>query len=178
MPLSSPYRGLPATRWVRKTEQLLAAYPLDAKEIVEVVLSSWDAIFESKIGPHSFRIGEHLFPKPQIMGFLLHELIPLEFSARYPKLWRGDESSSEKDLVYIPKPEFSLEIKTSSHKRQVFGNRSFAQPSTDSKKNKAGYYLAVNFEAFAKTHAKPHIRRIRFGWLDHDDWVGQKAATG
>ena len=112
------------------------------------------------------------------MGFLLHELIPLELSARHPELWRGDENSGEKDLVYIPKREFSLEIKTSSHKRQVFGNRSFAQVSTDSKKSKAGYYLAVNFEAFSKNRARPRIRRIRFGWLDHDDWVGQKAATG
>jgi hypothetical protein len=178
VPLPSPYRGLPATKWVRKTEQLLASYPLGAEELVGVVLSSWDAIFKSKIGPHGFRIGTHLFPKPQIMGFLLHELIPLELQARYPELWRGDRSSGEKDLVYIPNPDLSLEIKTSSHKRQIFGNRSFAQPSTDPKKNKAGYYLAVKFEAFAKKHARPCIRRIRFGWLDHDDWVGQKAATG
>jgi hypothetical protein len=112
------------------------------------------------------------------MGFFLHELIPLELSARYPKLWRGDENSSEKDLVCIPSPEFSIEIKTSSHKCRIFGNRSFAQPSVKSKKNKAGYYLAVNFEPFAKNRPRPRIRRIRIGWLDHDDWVGQAAATG
>ena len=49
---------------------------------------------------------------------------------------------------------------------------------TGSKKSKAGYYLAVNFEGFAKTRTKPCVRRIRFGWLDHADWIGQKAATG
>ena len=178
MPSLSPYKGLPPGKWVKKTEQLVAAHPLDTKEIVDVVLMSWDAIFQSKIGPHGFLIGKHLFPKPQIMGFLLHELVPLELSVRYPKLWRGDENSDEKDLVYIPKPHFSLEIKTSSHKTQIFGNRSFAQRPTDSKKSKAGYYLAVNFEGFSKNRTNPHVRRIRFGWLDHGDWIGQKAPTG
>jgi hypothetical protein len=163
---------------MEKTRRLIAAHPLSSKEIVEVVLLSWDAIFKSKIGPHGFRIGKHLFPKPQIMGFLLHELIPLEFSARYPLVWRGDKSSGEKDLVHVPDDGFSLEIKTSSHKTQIFGNRSYAQQSTDSKKSKAGYCLAVNFEAFAKSRPIPRIRRIRFGWLDHDDWIGQRAATG
>lgn len=177
MPVS-PYRGLSPAKWVKKTEQLVSAHPLDPKEIVEVVLLSWEAIFRSKIGPHGFLIGKHLFPKPQIVGFLLHELIPLEFSSRYPKLWRGDESTDEKDLVYIPDPAFSIEIKASSHKTQIFGNRSFAQRPSHSKKSKAGYYLAVNFEKVDKQQTNPHIRRIRFGWLDHEDWIGQKAPTG
>ena len=177
MPVS-PYRGLPTAKWLKKTEQLVSAHPLAAQEIVEVVLLSWEAIFRSKIGPHGFRIGKHLFPKPQIVGYLLHELIPLEFSARYPKLWRGDESTDEKDMVYIPDPAFSIELKSSSHKRHIFGNRSFAQRPNHSKKSKAGYYLAVNFEKFDKQQPSPSIRRIRFGWLDHDDWIGQKSATG
>ncbi len=178
MPPSSPYKRLPLAKWAKKTEQLVAAHPLDTKEIVEVVLSSWDAIFKSKIGPHGFLIGKHLFPKPQIMGFFLHELIPLECATRHPTQWRGDQSSDEKDMVYIPDSSFSLEIKTSSHRTQIFGNRSYAQRPTGSKKNKSGYYLAVNFEAFGKNRAKPSVRRIRFGWLDHTDWIGQKAATG
>ncbi len=99
-------------------------------------------------------------------------------AARHPGVWRGDKSGDEKDLVFIPDPRFSLEIKTSSHRTQIFGNRSYAQRLTDSKKSKAGYYLAVNFEAFGKSGAKPSVRRIRFGWLDHTDWIGQKAATG
>ncbi len=178
MPSESPYKGLPPSRWMRKTQQLVAAHPLDAKEIVDVVLLSWQAIFESRIGPHGFQIGKHLFPKPQIVGFLLHELIPLEFATRYPGRWRGDESSSEKDLVHIPDLSLSVEIKTSSHKTQIFGNRSFTQPALRSKKSKAGYYLAVNFEALCKAAKTPCVRRIRFGWLDHSDWIGQKAATG
>lgn len=41
-----------------------------------------------------------------------------------------------------------------------------------------GYYLAVNFEKFSATVKSPQVGLIRFGWLDSDDWIGQKAATG
>ena len=174
-----PYSGVPKNKWAEKTKELIAAHPLNQRELVEVVLQAWNAIFESKIGPHRFRIGTHLFPKPQIMGFFLHELIPLELATRYPNKWRGEEEAGDKDLVYIPDPKFSVEIKTSSHKAQIFGNRSYAQKPTDAKKSKSGYYLAINFESFDKRRrARPKIVRIRFGWLDHTDWIGQAAATG
>ncbi len=110
--------------------------------MVEVVLQSWNDIFDSKLGPKGFQIGKHIFPKPQIMGFLLHELIPLEFSARYPRLWRGEQTASDKDLVYIPDPQYSVEIKTSSDSKNIYGNRSYAQESDSAgKKSKSGYYL-------------------------------------
>jgi hypothetical protein len=174
-----PYAGLPKDRWAAKTKKLVAAHPLNMKEVVEVVSLAWEAIFESKIGPHRFKIGTHLFPKPQIMGFLLHELIPLEFAARYPNKWPGEEQAGDKDLVYIPDPRFSVEIKTSSHRSQIFGNRSYAQQPTGAKKSKSGYYLAINFESFDKRkRARPKIIRVRFGWLDHTDWIGQATATG
>jgi hypothetical protein len=112
------------------------------------------------------------------MGFLLHELIPLEFAARYPEKWRGEKACGEKDLVYIPNPRYSIEIKTSSDPRHIYGNRSYAQKPSASKKGKTGYYLAINFEKFTKTLKRPRILLIRFGWLDHSDWMGQKAESG
>src|ERR1035441_1783561 len=125
----SPYNKVKETQWLQKTKQLVEAHPLKAIELVKVVLQSWNDIFESKLGPKGFQIGKHIFPKPQIMGFLLHELIPLEFAARYPKLWRGEQSSSDKDLVYIPDAQYSVEIKTSSNSKNIYGNRSYAQES-------------------------------------------------
>lgn len=175
-PFPSPYVNLPQTMWRQKTEDLLADHPLRREEIVDVVLRCWDDIFVSKIG--KFNIGEDLFPKPQIMGFFLHELIPLEFQNRYPALWRGDRKGSDKDLVYIPDIKYSVEIKTSSHSSQIFGNRSYAQDTDGSKKSKSGYYLAVNFTKFGRENALPVVSRVRFGWLDHEDWMGQKAASG
>jgi hypothetical protein len=175
----SPYNNVAETKWLSKTKQLVQVHPLKATELVNVVLQSWNGIFESKLGPNGFQIGKHIFPKPQIMGFLLHELIPLEFAARYPKLWRGEQSSSDKDLVYIPNAKYSVEIKTSSDRKNIYGNRSYAQESESiGKKAKSGYYLQVNFGKFSKATPKPEILLIKFGWIDHTDWIGQAASTG
>ncbi|KKS53288.1 MAG: NmeSIR protein [Parcubacteria group bacterium GW2011_GWA2_42_28] len=114
-----------------------------------------------------------------IMGFLLHELIPLEFSARYPKIWSKEKQAHDKDLVYVPNNTFSIEIKTSSNPNNIFSNRSYAQKVVKGKKNKSGYYLAVNFEKCDDDVCpKPRIVKIRFGWLDHGDWIGQTATSG
>jgi hypothetical protein len=176
--MTTPYRDLPVDEWETTTRRLIDEHPLDADEIVEVTLGAWASILESRLGAgKEIRIGLDLRPKPQIMAFFLHELIPLELSRRHPGVWRGDEAGGEKDLVYIPDVSLSVEIKTSSHPSQIFGNRSYAQQSSSAKKRKSGYYLAINFDKFSPRGA-PAIRIIRFGWLDHSDWTGQRAATG
>lgn len=71
----------------------------------------------------------------------------------------------------------SVEIKTSSSKSQIYGNRSYAQQGKFIKKAKSGYYLGINFEKF-KTKRRPSVNRIHFGWLDESDWIGQKSPTG
>lgn len=153
------------------------AHPLSRTEVVDLVKTAWSAIFESSFGPHGFVIGKDFFPTPQIIGFLLHELLALELTARYPKDWRRDLVASEKDLIYLPDEDFSTEVKTSSHMSQVFGNRSYAQPATSTKKSKDGYYITVNFRRPAPSDGGG-ITRIGFGWLDHSDWIAQTAQTG
>lgn len=176
---NSPYLGKHVDQWNEVTEELLKRHPLDQEEIVDVVLQSWRDIFNSKLGPKEFQIGRDIFPQPQIMAFLLHELIPLELSSRHEKEWRRDQFGTDKDLVYVPDERFSIEIKTSSSANGVFGNRSYAQPTQGDKKSKSGYYLAVNFDGFTeRTPTTPRIRKIRFGWLDHSDWKGQIAQSG
>lgn len=176
---TSPYEGIPEALWRNKTRELIHEHPLKIVEVREVVLQAWNDIFDSKLGPKRFQIGRHIFPKPQIMGFFLHELIPLEFAARYPTDWRGEKTAGDKDMVYIPDSKFSIEIKTSSHPTQIFGNRSYAQEGKGAgKKSKSGYYLTVNFGKFDTSGAKPTISRIRFGWIDYSDWVGQTAQSG
>jgi hypothetical protein len=112
------------------------------------------------------------------MGFLLHELIPLELERRYPNIWKRNQNAQDKDLVYIPNDRFSIEIKTSSSNRNIYGNRSYAQVHENSRKDKSGYYLAINFEKFSSNLLSPRITSVRFGWLDMSDWQGQNAATG
>lgn len=174
----SPYWGLEIADWEEKTEALVAEHPLKSQELVEVTLQAWDDIFTSAIGTSAFQVGVDVFPPPQIMGFLLHELIALELTHRYPRAWRGAETASEKDLMYIPDTKYSVEIKTSSSRGKIFGNRSYAQEAQSFKKSKSGYYLAINFEKFTPQRKRPSITRVRFGWLDHGDWLGQTAATG
>jgi ScaI restriction endonuclease len=178
----SPYDDLSAGQWLARTEELLADYPVPQDELVDVVLEGWQSILDSRIGKHKLRIGEHIFPKPQIMGGLLHELIPYHLQSRRPDEWRRDSAATHKDLVYLPDDYWSTEIKTSSHAHQVFGNRSYGQQGTDAtkaKKDKSGFYLTVNFEkwSIAKRHL-PRVRIIRLGWLDHADMVSQKSPTG
>jgi hypothetical protein len=176
--VTSPYEGLEPNAWPEKTQELIESFPLEMAELIEVVQLSWAAIFRSKIGPQGFRIGKDIFPKPQIVAFFLHELIPLELQRRYPGVWRPEETARDKDIVHIPDEFYSVEIKTSSHASQIFGNRSFAQVAVGNKKSKSGFYLAINFDKVVQSNASPCLRRIRFGWLDHSDWQGQAAATG
>jgi hypothetical protein len=176
--MASPYAGLPPQEWLEVTRQLVNEHPLKTGEIVDVVSTAWNSIFASRMGKRAFHIGKEIFPKPQIMGFFLHELIPLELEARFPKKWRGERSAGDKDIVYIPNNRFSIEVKTSSNPNHIFGNRSYAQQTTKNKKAKSGYYLAVNFQKFSASLKRPNLLLVRFGWLDSTDWIGQKAATG
>lgn len=173
----SPYDSQPKEKWLSITNRIIKEHPLKTDVLVEETLEAWKNIFISGIGKENFKIGKDIFPAPQVMGYLLHELIPLKLSAKFPKEWKKDKEVSEKYLVYIPDLKYSFEIKTSSHKDKIFGNRSYGQPSTNPKKDKSGYYLAINFENFSESKT-PKIRLIRFGWLDHSDWISQKAATG
>lgn len=179
--MESPYNELLQSEWEVRTRLLIQQHPLKPDEIYQVVHKVWQDIFLSSIGTRPYKLGIDIFPSPQIMGFLLHEIIALEFSSRYPGLWRRDSNSSEKDLVYMPDDLYSIEIKTLSSPKSIFGNRSYAQPLTKdgkSKKAKSGYYLAVNFEKISNKIEQPKILQVRFGWLDHADWMGQSAATG
>jgi hypothetical protein len=176
--MTSPYSRVRAERWRRTTARLVAAHPLSTDELVEVVLAAWESIFASRFGTSGLRIGKDIFPGPQIMGFLLHEIIAADLEHRHPESWSGAKRATEKDLNYVPDHRFSVEVKTSSHPRHIFGNRSFAQKPSARKKEKSGYYLAVNFEKWLKDGSRPQIRRIRFGWLDEDDWIGQVAPSG
>jgi hypothetical protein len=172
----SPYEGLPIHEWSNQTTRLIAAHPLDTNALYAIVLQAWTDIFASRIG--SFQIGQDIFPQPQMMGFFLHELIPLKLQHQYPNSWQRNRSKDEKDLVYLPDQQYSIEIKTSSSRKNIYGNRSYAQVASQSQKTKSGYYLAVNFEKFTAQNSNPQIRMVRFGWIDYEDWRGQTAATG
>ncbi|WP_019265510.1 ScaI family restriction endonuclease [Methanobrevibacter smithii] len=174
----NPYENKNEDEWFDITCNLIKNHPLDMDIMVDTVLETWEDIFNSSFGKNDIKIGVDIFPTPQIMGFLLHELIPINLKAKLSSDdWVKDKEVSEKDLVYRPNLDYSVEIKTSSDKKRIFGNRSYAQKSDNPKKSKTGYFLAVNFEKFNES-TNPKIRKISFGWLNHEDWRGQKAQTG
>lgn len=179
--MSSPYENLSEDQWSSKTKELIEKHPLAPDLIVDVVLEAWDGIMKTKIADELL-IGRDIFPSPQILGNYLHELIPVILAKRNPDLWRKEHDKSDKDLVYIPNVDFSVEIKTSSNPNNIYGNRSYGQENSDnnSGKSKDGYYITVNFEKFDSRHPdfRPEIQKIRFGWIDHSDWHAQAAATG
>ncbi|HCE1391080.1 TPA: ScaI family restriction endonuclease [Vibrio parahaemolyticus] len=172
----SPYQGANKNEWEQITQRLIDEHPISESELVDVVLTAWGNIFSSTFGSH--QIGSTIFPKPQIIGAILHELIPAELAARYPDEFRGEDSADDKDIVCMIDDFFSIELKTSSNPTKIFANRSYAQKPTTGKKSKDGYYIAINFEKFSKYNPEPEVLNIRFGWLDHSDWRGQAASTG
>ena len=175
----SPYYGFPESDWQVVTKGLLALHPLSDADVASAVTQAWDDIFESRIGVG--QIGTDIFPAPQIMGFLLHELIPLRVSVS-KEGWRKDKTASEKDLVREDDSSFSTEIKTSSSPgRQIYGNRSYGVETSDpGKKAKSGYYITVNFDRWIDVAEgqRPKIQLVRFGWIDSTDWRAQTAETG
>ena len=175
--LPSPYEGHTTEKWKSITCNLINRHPLRywLRPIVE---EAWKDILNTTLG--GYKIGIDIFPKPQIMGFFLHELIARKVQGKFPGQWRCEETAQDKDIVCIYDNELSIEIKTSSSSKNIYGNRSYSQGTNNSKKSKSGYYLAINFEKFNCIHtpSSPQIISIRFGWLDHKDWHGQASSTG
>lgn len=174
----SPYSGAPQSDWPQITQQLVDSHPL-TPHLVDIIMDAWQGLFSTSIGQMGLKIGVDIFPRPQIIGALLHELIPAGIAAKFPGKWRNEQEKSDKDIVCIYDDYYSIELKTSSNKTQIFGNRSYAQKTNSSGKSKDGFYIAVNFETFSTAKgSNPRILRIRLGWLDHTDWIAQNASSG
>ena len=94
--MPSPYYKKPTKKWDSITSTLIANHPITTSEIVDTVLKSWADIFNSKIG--SFFIGKEIEPVPQIMSFLLHELVAHYLSLKHPGVYKVGTEKNEKDI--------------------------------------------------------------------------------
>ena len=177
--MKSPYDGHDVKEWADITDEIVKKYPVSEKDIIESVQEAWEKTKQTKIGGE-LQIGVDVFPEPQVMGEFLHELIPVTLAKKHPEHFRKGKVKSEKDVVYNPNDELSIEIKTSSDGTNLYGNRSYGQKNSEnnSGKKKEGYYIGVNFEKYTDDNHDPQIKKIRFGWIDHEDWVPQKKETG
>lgn len=174
--MKSPYTEQNLDDWKSITLDLLNKNPLDQKEIVDIVLNAWNGIFQSKIC--DLQIGKDIFPNPQMMGYFIETVIASHLSKKYPDIWKHGKEKTEKDIVCLIDEDYSIEVKSSSSSKQIFGNRSYAQQQSDTAtKSKDSFYLTINFEKFSDK-AKPEITLIRFGYVEHSDWRGQKSEKG
>src|SRR5260370_34076301 len=143
--LPSPYAGKPEREWNRITRRLLAAHPLDLETILEVAQPAWQSVWTTVLGSGGVatRLVDLDVPA-SIVGYFFEILFTKEMERRYPGKWRPGQRADEKDLVYVPDPARSVELKASGQPGyKVFGNRSYGQSAQEgerTKKNKSGYY--------------------------------------
>lgn len=174
--MKSPYLNKPASAWPRVTKKLLAQHPLTPKLILEVATQSWEALWSTRVGAAQTAIDLNKLNVPAtVVGYFFEVLFAKEMERRFSGRWRGCQQGDEKDLVYVPDPDYSVEIKTSGQLGlKVFGNRSYGQKVQNqplAKKEKSGFYITVNF-------FKTSLSLIRFGWIDASDWRPQASPTG
>lgn len=175
--LSSPYIGHHESDWLSITNELIQKFPIPTEKLVSIVELAWDDIYSSSFGNSQLQIGRDVFLPAQATGVILERLISRRLSEIYSD-WRGGENKGEKDIVCMTNDFFSFEIKTSSSKYGLYGNRSTGHISSIRTKHRTGYYLVVNYKLPTDEDRSRLIWGIRFGWIDDEDWVGQDKPTG
>lgn len=164
---TNPNSGNPESTWLGITRRLVGNHPLKSATLLEAVLTTWSTLWQTTVGagPLLVKLADLRVPAT-IVGYFFEDLLARELERSHRKIWRGTQSKDEKDLVYIPNPALSVEIKTSGQAGfKVYGNRSYGQRTRRdllAKKEKSGFYITVNF--FGQT-----MSLIRFGWIDADD---------
>jgi hypothetical protein len=109
-------------------------------------------------------------------GFFFEKLLATVLKNKTQEKWRGGSEKFERDLVFLENPKFSIELKTSGQLGlKLFGNRSYGKQREENPKihkvDRSGYFITVNFHGST-------LSLVRFGWIDHEDWVSQKSETG
>ncbi|MBL4617541.1 MAG: ScaI family restriction endonuclease [Robiginitomaculum sp.] len=175
--ITSPYVDCDESEWLSITKKLVDDFPLDNDLIVKVVHDAWDDIYTSSFGDDSIKIGSDIFLPAQATGVILEKLIAVRLH-NICSNWRGGETKTEKDIVRKDDNYFSFEIKTSSSNTGLYGNRSTGHRSANRSKHRSGYYLVINYKLPKEDDKSNEIKKIRFGWIDDDDWKGQAKSTG
>jgi len=167
---------MPESSWLGITHELVSQHPLKPARLLEAALTAWATLWQTTVGAGTLSVKLTDLKVPAtIVGYFFEILLARELERAAPKLWRGNQSKDEKDLVYLPDPALSVEIKTSGQAGfKVYGNRSYGQKAGSEflvKKEKSGFYITVNF--FNQT-----LTLIRFGWIDAADWDPQESPRG
>jgi hypothetical protein len=177
--MPGPYHGKRVQQWPKVTARLLRKHPLNplgSTGLVDAAVAAWSSLWSTNIGVGAAAVPLSGLQMPAtVVGYFFEILLARELQSRWPEQWRPGLSKAEKDLVFIPDPHFSIEVKTSGQLGdRIYGNRSFGQAPANQalvRKDKSGYYLTANF--FGST-----LTLLRFGWIDGEDWRPQTSPTG
>jgi len=175
--LVSPYSDHPRSDWRKITEKLVKTFPLAMKDLVSAVEDAWEDLYTSSFGRTGLQIGADIFLPAQATGVILEKLIAVHLSDKFAG-WRGGREKFEKDIINENELKYSFEIKTSSSRAGLYGNRSTGHRSEGRTKFRTGYYLVVNYKLPRENDPARELQNIRFGWIDDEDWVGQAQPTG
>ncbi|MDJ0579793.1 ScaI family restriction endonuclease [Crocosphaera sp.] len=175
--LTSPYIDYSEEEWPNITKQLVDNFPLLQDDLIYLVESAWEELFSSSLGNSQLKIGQDIFLPAQATGVILEKLIAVILTENYSG-WRGGQTKQEKDIIYVNNDRYSFEIKTSSSKNGLYGNRSTGHRSSDRTKYRTGYYLVINYKLPKEEDLTRQLWKIRFGWIDDEDWLGQNKPTG
>jgi hypothetical protein len=175
--IQSPYHGQPVSHWLDITKTLISKFPLSADELVATAETAWSELYNSRIGSVNLQIGQDIFLPAQATGVILERLVATHL-ARHHTDWRSGTTKGEKDIVCLTNATFSFEVKTSSSKSGVYGNRSTGHRANSRTKYRSGYYFIINYKLPTLENPDKFLRRLRFGWIDDEDWVGQSQPTG
>ncbi|MDY6897134.1 MAG: ScaI family restriction endonuclease [Cyanobacteriota bacterium] len=172
-------RTVPAhfNEWLEITRQLIDEFPLSQEVLISTIEAAWEDLYSSSFGNFRLQIGRDIFLPAQAIGIILERLIAVRL-ANLNSNWRGSQAKSEKDIVCTFNDRYSFEIKTSSSKNSFYGNRSTGYRSDNRLKSRTGYYLIINYKLPKEDDLERKIWKIRFGWIDDEDWVGQNKPTG
>lgn len=175
--LISPYTDHPQEKWLNITQQVVDNFPLSRDDLIVLVESAWEELFSSSFGDSQLKIGQDIFLPAQATGIILEKLISVILTKNYSG-WRGGKKKQDKDIICINNDRYSFEIKTSSSKNGLYGNRSTGHRSSDRTKYRTGYYLVINYKLPKEEDLSRQLWKIRFGWIDDEDWLGQSKPTG
>jgi len=170
MKTSAPYKDKSIAEWGEITKTLVSMYPLNTDEILNISITAWERLWNTKVG-ETIALKEVELPAT-VVGYFFQKLFAQELSTRYPDVWRGESLKADKDLENIKNSFFSTEMKSSGQLGyKVFGNRSYCQKSDTPSKAKSGYYITINFYGQTMT-------LVSIGWIDKEDWNCQEAESG
>jgi hypothetical protein len=173
----SPYKDRDMSEWELITDKLVREFPLNQDLLVSITELAWKDIFSLRIGESDLIIGQNIYLPAQAIGVILENLIAFHLS-KLDNRWKGGEAKNDKDIVCSFDNCYSFEIKTSSSKNGIYGNRSTGFLSQNRTKNRTGYYLIINYKIPKKNDTTSKLWKIRFGWIDDEDWVGQTSESG